>query len=322
MLKVSNIGLEKSEVDYVKKVTDRVVAEVSKIIVGKTREIKMILASLYVGGHVLLEGVPGVAKTTLAKTLAASLQLDFRRIQFTPDLLPSDIIGTMVYNPKTGEFSVRLGPIFANIILADEINRASPKTQSALLEAMQERQVTIEGVTYKLPDPFLVLATQNPIELEGTYPLPEAQLDRFFMRVFIDYPSKTETIEILRRLKKIYDFKVEPVASAKDIIKIRELVWKVHVDESILGYIADIIEESRKHSAVKLGGSPRAAIALLLAAKALALMDGRDYVIPDDVKEVAEPVLNHRIILTTEAIFEGIKPSNVIKDILERVPTP
>ncbi|HIQ02804.1 MAG TPA: MoxR family ATPase [Desulfurococcales archaeon] len=282
----------------------------------------MILASLYVGGHVLLEGVPGVAKTTLAKTIATVLQLEFRRIQFTPDLLPSDIIGTMVYNPKTGEFNVRLGPIFANIILADEINRASPKTQSALLEAMQERQVTIEGVTYKLPDPFLVLATQNPIELEGTYPLPEAQLDRFFMRIIIDYPSKSETVEILKRLKRIYDFKVKPVASAKDILKIRELVWKVYVDESILNYIADIVEESRRHSAVRLGGSPRAAIALLMASRALALMDGRDYVIPDDVKEVAEPVLNHRIILSTEAVFEGVKPVDVIRDILKRVPPP
>ena len=322
MLKVSNTNLEKSEVEYVKKVTDRVLSEVSKIIVGKVREIKMILASLYVGGHVLLEGVPGVAKTTLAKTIAAVLQLEFRRIQFTPDLLPSDIIGTMVYNPKTGEFNVRLGPIFANIILADEINRASPKTQSALLEAMQERQVTIEGVTYKLPDPFLVLATQNPIELEGTYPLPEAQLDRFFMRIIIDYPSKSETVEILKRLKRIYDFKVKPVASAKDILKIRELVWKVYVDESILNYIADIVEESRRHSAVRLGGSPRAAIALLMASRALALMDGRDYVIPDDVKEVAEPVLNHRIILSTEAVFEGVKPVDVIRDILKRVPPP
>jgi len=319
---VSNIGLEKSDLEYVKKITDRVIAEVSKIIVGKVKEIKMILASLYVGGHVLLEGVPGVAKTTLAKTLAAALRLEFKRIQFTPDLLPSDIVGTMVYNPKTGEFHVRLGPIFANIILADEINRASPKTQAALLEAMQERQVTIEGVTYKLPDPFLVLATQNPIELEGTYPLPEAQLDRFFMRIFIDYPNKSETIEILKRLKSIYDFKVNPVASGKDILRIRELVWRVHADESILSYIADIVEESRRHSAIRLGGSPRAAIALLMAARALALMNGRDYIIPDDVKEVAVPVLNHRIILTTEAVFEGVKPTDVIKDILERVPSP
>jgi len=319
---VSNIGLEKSDLEYVKKITDRVIAEVSKIIVGKVKEIKMILASLYVGGHVLLEGVPGVAKTTLAKTLAAALRLEFKRIQFTPDLLPSDIVGTMVYNPKTGEFHVRLGPIFANIILADEINRASPKTQAALLEAMQERQVTIEGVTYKLPDPFLVLATQNPIELEGTYPLPEAQLDRFFMRIFIDYPNKSETIEILKRLKSIYDFKVNPVASGKDILRVRELVWRVHADESILSYIADIVEESRRHSAIRLGGSPRAAIALLMAARALALMNGRDYIIPDDVKEVAVPVLNHRIILTTEAVFEGVKPTDVIKDILERVPSP
>ncbi len=319
---MSNIGLEKSDLEYVKKITDRVIAEVSKIIVGKVKEIKMILASLYVGGHVLLEGVPGVAKTTLAKTLAAALRLEFKRIQFTPDLLPSDIVGTMVYNPKTGEFHVRLGPIFANIILADEINRASPKTQAALLEAMQERQVTIEGVTYKLPDPFLVLATQNPIELEGTYPLPEAQLDRFFMRIFIDYPNKSETIEILKRLKSIYDFKVNPVASGKDILRVRELVWRVHADESILSYIADIVEESRRHSAIRLGGSPRAAIALLMAARALALMNGRDYIIPDDVKEVAVPVLNHRIILTTEAVFEGVKPTDVIKDILERVPSP
>ena len=328
VLKVSSTSSEESrekvKVDpkYVKEVTERVVREVSKVVVGKKEEIKLILASLYAGGHVLLEGLPGVAKTTIAKSIAKALKLDFKRIQFTPDLLPSDIIGTMVYNPKTGEFNLRLGPIFANIILADEINRASPKTQSALLEAMQEKQVTIEGETKKLPEPFMVIATQNPIELEGTYPLPEAQIDRFLMKVEIGYPTREETIEILVRLKEINEFNVEPAATAGDVLKIHNMLWNVYTDEKILNYITDIVEETRRHPDVKIGGSPRAAIALHVVSKAIALMDGRDYVIPDDVKRVAYAILNHRIILKPESEFEGVTPRRVIDDVLKAVPVP
>ena len=313
--------IPKEELEYVKSVVDSILSEVEKVIIGKKQEIKLILASLFVGGHVLLEGVPGVAKTTIAKTLAKSLKLDFRRIQFTPDLLPSDIIGTVVYNQKTGNFEVRLGPIFANIILADEINRASPKTQSALLEAMQEKQVTIEGVTYKLPEPFMVLATQNPIEMEGTYPLPEAQIDRFLMKIDIDYPTKDETIEILRKFEKISSYDIKPIAKP-DFNKIRSLIWRVYVEDSILDYITNIVEESRKHHAVKLGGSPRAAISLYILSRTVALMNGRDYVIPDDVKEVITPVLSHRLILKPEAELEGITVYDVIREIIEKVPVP
>ena len=302
--------------------TDKIVENVSRIIVGKTDVIKYILIALYVGGHVLLEGVPGVAKTLIAKTIARSLNLAYSRIQATPDLLPSDIIGTMVFDPKTGEFKPRKGPLFANIVLFDEINRASPRTQSALLEAMQEKQVTIEGVTYKLPDPFIVIATQNPIEMEGTFPLPEAQLDRFLMKIIVDYPTREETKEILRRIHFIEEFKIEPVASAGEVLEIKSMIPNVKVSDEIINYIIDLVEETRKHPMVKLGGSPRAAISLLLSAKAYALMNGRSYVIPDDVKYVAKPVLRHRILLKPEAEFEGVSSDVVVEDIIKKVQVP
>ncbi len=308
--------------ELVKGITDKIVENVSRIIVGKTDVIKYILIALYVGGHVLLEGVPGVAKTLIAKTIARSLNLAYSRIQATPDLLPSDIIGTMVFDPKTGEFKPRKGPLFANIVLFDEINRASPRTQSALLEAMQEKQVTIEGVTYKLPDPFIVIATQNPIEMEGTFPLPEAQLDRFLMKIIVDYPSREETKEILRRIHFIEEFKIEPVASADEVLEIKSMIPNVKVSDEIINYIIDLVEETRKHPMVKLGGSPRAAISLLLSAKAYALMNGRSYVIPDDVKYVAKPVLRHRILLKPEAEFEGVSSDVVVEDIIKKVQVP
>ncbi len=308
--------------ELVKGITDKIVENVSRIIVGKTDVIKYILIALYVGGHVLLEGVPGVAKTLIAKTIARSLNLAYSRIQATPDLLPSDIIGTMVFDPKTGEFKPRKGPLFANIVLFDEINRASPRTQSALLEAMQEKQVTIEGVTYKLPDPFIVIATQNPIEMEGTFPLPEAQLDRFLMKIIVDYPTREETKEILRRIHFIEEFKIEPVASAGEVLEIKSMIPNVKVSDEIINYIIDLVEETRKHPMVKLGGSPRAAISLLLSAKAYALMNGRSYVIPDDVKYVAKPVLRHRILLKPEAEFEGVSSDVVVEDIIKKVQVP
>lgn len=311
-----------SDIEYASSVTKRVLGEVGKIIVGKEDTLKLILSSLYVGGHVLLEGVPGVAKTSIAKAVARAFKLSFKRIQFTPDLLPSDIIGTMVFDPREGDFKLRLGPIHANIILADEINRAGPKTQSALLEAMQERQVTIEGNTIKLPDPFMVIATQNPIELEGTYPLPEAQIDRFLMKIKIGYPSTSEMKEIIRKLRDIESFKITPVASSEDIRIIRSIIWKIHVDESIVDYIVKIVEGTRSHPDVQLGASPRGAIGLYLASKAYALVSGRDYVIPDDVKAVAHPVLRHRIIVKVESEFEGVTPDKIISDVLKSIKVP
>lgn len=304
----------------------RVLNEASKIVVEREREVKFIVASMIIGGHILLEGVPGIAKTLTARVVSKLFRLTFRRIQFTPDLLPADILGTKVFNPSTGDFEVRKGPIFANIILADEINRASPRTQSALLEAMQERQVTIEGETYKLPDPFVVIATQNPIEMEGTFPLPEAQLDRFLIKLNVDYPSDSGLKEVLKRIDEIEAAieELKPVATAKDIQDAREEVLKARVDEDIYDYIVAIVRESRKHPAVRLGASPRGAIAIYKLARAWAVMEGRDYVVPDDVKAVAEPALVHRIILKPEYEFEGYTPSRVIKEVLAsvKVPTP
>ena len=300
----------------------RALAEVGKVIVGKQEEVKLILASLLAGGHVLLEGVPGVAKTTMAKALASSMSLSFQRIQFTPDLLPSDIVGNYIFNQKTGEFELRQGPIFGNIILADEINRASPKTQSALLEAMQEKQVTIEGNTMKLPSPFMVLATQNPIEFEGTYPLPEAQIDRFLMRLEVGYPTKEETIQMQRKMKGDGSAAVAKVAEEKGIQSMMGMVGGVNVSDTVVGYITDLVEATRVHPAAKLGCSPRAAIALQSASSAVALMENRDYVIPDDVKRVARPIMAHSIVLKQESVLDGVTKGSVIDDVLKSTRSP
>lgn len=305
-----------------KKISDQIVAEVGKVIVGKNEEIKMIEACLIAGGHVLLEGVPGVAKTSIVKAIASTLSLQFERIQFTPDLLPSDIIGTYIFDQKSSDFKLHKGPIFGNLILADEINRASPKTQSALLEAMQERQVTIEGTTLKLPSPFMVLATQNPIEFEGTYQLPEAQIDRFLMRIGIGYPSRQESIEVLKKLKAIAEWRVSPVTGPDALIQMIQNLWSINVDDSIRGYIVDLVEGSRTHSAVKLGASPRAASGLQTAAAAVAMIEGRSYVVPDDVKRVTPHVLQHRLILNQEALLDGITQARVVADILSSTKVP
>ena len=315
--------LNVARVGEARRLVERIAAEISKVVVGKEEEVKLIIASLIAGGHVLLEGVPGVAKTTIARALASATGLEWRRIQFTPDLLPSDIIGVMVLDRKTGEFRFRKGPIFANIVLADEINRASPRTQSALLEAMQERQVTVEGVTYKLPEPFMVIATMNPVEFEGVFPLPEAQLDRFLAKIVIDYPSRDELIEIVRRHDVIEEWPVRSVATADEILELVVAARSIYVDDVVLEYIADIVEATRKHPLLRLGASPRAAIALAKLSRALALIEGRTYVLPDDVKRVAKPVLRHRITLKPEAEIEGnVSPDDIVDQVIAEVPTP
>ncbi|MEM1611414.1 MAG: MoxR family ATPase [Sulfolobales archaeon] len=294
------------------------------LLVEKEKEIRLIVACLIARGHVVLEGVPGVAKTTMAKAVAKLLDLEFKRIQMTPDLLPLDIIGFYIYDQMTGEFRLRKGPIFTNILLADEINRASPRTQSALLEAMQERQVTIEGNTFRLEEPFIVIATQNPVEMEGVFPLPEAQLDRFLVKIETGYMSQKGFRDMLKRIdeidRSIDDLK--PIISKNDVLRTIEEARKVRVDDSIIDYIASIVEATREHPAVKLGGSPRAGIAILRLARAWAYLEGRNYVIPDDVKAVAEPALIHRIILKPEYEIEGVTPSKIVSDILQRVPVP
>ncbi len=301
-------------------------AEIGKIIVGQRRMVDLLLAALLADGHVLIEGVPGVAKTLTAKLLARTVSVGFARIQFTPDLMPSDILGTSVFNPKTAEFAFKAGPIFSNVILIDEVNRAPAKTQSALFEAMEERQVTIDGKTYPLAPPFIVFATQNPLEHEGTYRLPEAQLDRFFFKVDVDYPSLDEETEILvghhaGRTPEHLDL-VQPVLSAEAVAAYRRQVRQVHVEPPLLRYVAQLIHQTRDHSALFLGASPRASIAVMTGAKALAAMRGRDFITPEDVQEVAYPVLRHRIILTPEQEMEGRRPDDVIKSLLERVEVP
>ncbi|MEB3861852.1 MAG: MoxR family ATPase [Desulfurococcales archaeon] len=303
-----------------RELTGRILAEVGKVIVGKEAEVRLILASLLAEGHVLLEGVPGVAKTTLAKAIASALGLRFSRIQFTPDLLPSDVLGTFVLNQRTGEFEFRPGPIFANIVLADEINRAGPRTQSAFLEAMQERQVTLEGRVFKLERPFMVIATMNPVEMEGVYPLPEAQVDRFLVKIDLGYPGWEEEVEILRRSDYIEDWPVEPVAGREQVLWMIEASKKVRVHDSIIRYIVDLVRATREHPRVRLGASPRAAIGILRLSRAMALLEGRGYVIPDDVKRVVKPALRHRILLRHAVGNEIV--DEILDEILSKTPTP
>ncbi|MEM2409822.1 MAG: MoxR family ATPase [Thermofilaceae archaeon] len=312
------------EVREIGEICVRVLGEVGNVIVGKKGVVEKLLVALLARGHVLIEDYPGLAKTLMAKTLAQSLGLHFKRVQFTPDLLPADITGSYVYNQRTGDFELRRGPIFTNILLADEINRAPPKTQSALLEAMQERQVTLDGVTYRLEEPFLVIATQNPIEFEGVYPLPEAQLDRFAMRLRVGYPDESEEVEILRRrIRRGSDeVRVEVVATREEVVEMQRAVERVHVDESILGYIVAIVRATRQHPRVEVGVSPRGAEILMKLARARAAVAGRDYVIPDDVKELAVEALAHRLVLRAEQWVKGVEPESVIRDVLNAVPVP
>jgi MoxR-like ATPase len=305
--------------------------EVGKVVVGQRYLIERLVVGLLADGHVLLEGVPGLAKTLSVKTLSAAIQTSFHRIQFTPDLLPADVIGTLIYNPKDGEFRIKKGPVFANLILADEINRAPAKVQSALLEAMQERQVTIGDQTFPLPDPFLVLATQNPIEQEGTYPLPEAQVDRFMLKLSIKYPTKEEERAILDRMAETgKQITVKPVASVEQILKARQVVNSVYMDDKIKNYIVDLVHATRDPKSYKIevaqliqyGASPRATIYLTLASKAYAFLQGRGYVTPQDVKTIGMDVLRHRVIVSYEAEAEGLASEDVIKRIFDELPVP
>ncbi|HEY9004781.1 AAA family ATPase [Ohtaekwangia sp.] len=325
---MDSVAVEKHE-EHKEKIKE-VYAEVGKVVVGQQYMVNRLMIGLFTNGHILLEGVPGLAKTLTVSTLAQVLHLDFQRIQFTPDLLPADLIGTMIYNQKEGKFEVKQGPIFANIILADEINRSPAKVQSALLEAMQEKQVTIGETTFKLDRPFLVLATQNPVDQEGTYPLPEAQVDRFMMKVYVDYPTKEQEIEIMRRISNMqFNYKVTTMLTKEEIFSIREQVNRVKISESLERYIIELVYATRKPLEYKLneqaqyiqfGASPRASINLNLAAKAMAYMEGRDYVLPEDIKEVALDVMSHRILLNYEAEADNVRPADIIKVILNKVP--
>jgi MoxR-like ATPase len=313
---------------YHTKIRD-VFSEMSQVVVGQDRLLNRLLIGLFTGGHILLEGVPGLAKTLTINTLAKVLELDFQRIQFTPDLLPADLIGTMIFNQKTSEFEVKQGPIFANLILADEVNRSPAKVQAALLEAMQERQVTIGEETFVLDRPFLVLATQNPVEQEGTYPLPEAQVDRFMMKVFVDYLNREDELAVMRRMSNMnFDYEVQPVLGREDLVAIRDEINGITISETLERYIIELVFATRKPMDYNLrdearyiqyGVSPRASINLNLAAKALAYFDRRDYVLPEDIKEVAPDVFNHRIMLNYEAEADGVTTLQVVDSILRKV---
>ncbi|MFZ5970511.1 MAG: AAA family ATPase [Bacteroidota bacterium] len=300
--------------------------EVGKAVVGQKKTIDLMMAGLFTGGHLLLEGVPGIAKTLLSKLVARALSVGFSRIQFTPDLMPTDVIGTTVFNVKTSEFTFNRGPVFANLVLIDEINRAPAKTQSSLFEVMEERQVTVDGVTYPMDFPFLVMATQNPIEQEGTYRLPEAQLDRFLFRLKLTYPTLEQEMEILRKYQEDFSQRslerVQPVMGAAELKQCQEVVEKVHIKDEILGYIARLTENTRHNGNLTLGASPRASLAILRASKAIAAIQGRTFVTPDDVKLVAYPVLNHRILLTAEREMEGLTPEDIIREITEQLEVP
>lgn len=308
----------------------KVASEVSKIVVGQEYMVNRLLIGLFTNGHILLEGVPGIAKTLTVNTLAQVLHLDFQRVQFTPDLLPADLIGTMIYNQKKGEFEVKKGPIFTNVVLADEINRAPAKVQSALLEAMQEKTVTIGETSFKLDRPFLVLATQNPVDQEGTYSLPEAQIDRFMLKVKVDYPTKDEELEVMRRMSNMaFKPELETLLSKEDIFSIRNEVNQVSISESLEKYIIELVFATRNPKSfgleeeayyMQFGASPRASINLNLAAKAMAFMNQRDYVLPEDIKEIAKDVLNHRIILNYEAEADGISTEHIIDKLLKKIP--
>jgi MoxR-like ATPase len=307
----------------VQEVARRVIDNVERVIVGKHREVELVLIAMLCRGHVLIEDVPGVGKTTLAKAIARSLGLRFSRIQCTPDMLPSDITGVSIYNQKTSEFEFRPGPVMAQIVLTDEINRATPKTQSALLEAMEERQVTVDGVTRPMERPFLVLATQNPIEYEGTFPLPEAQLDRFILRIRLGYPTPDQEISMLDAQRLVHPLEqLEQVVDASSFLRAQEVVKEIYLNDLVKQYIVNLVTASRQHEDIYLGASPRGSLALYKTAQARAALQGRDYVIPDDIKYIAEPTLAHRIIVSPAARIKNVDPRDIVADVLGTVAVP
>ena len=302
--------------------------ELKKVIVEQEELLELTLISLLSGGHLLLEGVPGLAKTLMVRALAKALKLDFKRVQFTPDLMPADITGTKIFNMQLREFELKKGPVFTNFLLGDEINRTPPKTQAGLLEAMEEKTVTIDGEIYELPSPYMVIATQNPLEYEGTYPLPEALIDRFLMKIIIDYPSITAENEVVKRHNEGFSSKdldkcnIEAVCSSEDIHRCREVVQGIEVDDTLIKYIVEVVSETRNDNMIEIGSSPRGSVSLLQCSKACAAYSGRDYVIPEDIKKMAVPTLRHRIILKPEIELEGVKSDQVITDILSRIEVP
>lgn len=314
------------DIAFVTNVAEKIKHEIAKVIIGQDNAIDLMLSGLFIGGHILLEGVPGIAKTLTAKMLAKTISVDFSRIQFTPDLMPTDIIGTSVFNLKESEFKFRAGPVFSNIILIDEINRSPAKTQAALFELMEERQVSVDGITYPMEYPFMVLATQNPIEQEGTYRLPEAQLDRFIFKIVMEYPNLDEEKQILQRFNNDFTAKitteVNAVVNANDIKRCSEIVEKIFIKEEIINYIANVVHETRNHGDLFLGASPRASLALLKASKAMAAISGREFVTPDDVRAVSDAVLNHRVIPSPEKEMEGITAQDIIKQIVQKIEVP
>lgn len=310
------------------RLAERIIAEMHKTVVGQDELVEMLVVAVLAGGHVLLEGVPGTAKTLSIRTLARIFDVSFARIQFTPDLMPSDILGTSIYDPRTQQFNLKKGPLFAGLVLADEVNRTPPKTQSALLEAMEERRVTIDGVSHDLPEPFLVCATQNPIEYEGTYPLPEAQLDRFMLKVTVAYPSVEEEQHILTRVQNGFRAQnldtadIHPVLTGSELARYRTEVEAVRVDQPVMRYIVNVIRATRENRHVTLGASPRAAITLLMTSKALAAVRGRDFVTPDDIKTMARPVLRHRLAIRPESEIEGYTGDRIVETLLQTVEVP
>ncbi|HMQ49950.1 MAG TPA: MoxR family ATPase [Saprospiraceae bacterium] len=319
---------ESSRLDLtrIKLASDLIREELHRVIIGQHELIDLLIAGMFSGGHVLIEGVPGIAKTLTAKLLAQTMDIAFSRIQFTPDLMPSDVLGTTVFNLKTSEFTFNAGPIFSNIVLIDEINRAPAKTQAALFEVMEEFQVTVDGETYPMSFPFLVLATQNPIEQEGTYKLPEAQLDRFIIKINLKYPELSDEKAILRRFRNDFQManreKLKVVFTAEDLKACRNLIEQLHIKDELLDYIAQVVHSTRNHGDLFLGASPRASLAIMKLAKTIAAMSGRDFVTPDDIQYAAYPVLNHRIILTPEREMEGYTTKEVIRDIIQKIEVP
>ena len=312
------------DISPIREIAQEVLTEVARVIVGKGEVLQNLFIALLVNGHVYLEGVPGLAKSVMAKTFAKTLGCSYKRIQFTPDILPSDITGSMIYDQKVGDFVVRKGPLFANFVLADEINRCAPKTQAAMLEAMGEKQTTIEGITYPMMKPFITVATANPIEQEGTYPLPEAQLDRFLFKLWLEYPDPEEEVEIMRRqqLGDAGRYEVEAITDPDEIVELQELLNEVYIDEIILQYIRDIIQKTRNHPQILMGAGPRASLVLMKCSKARAAILGRNYVTPDDIRDLCIPALNHRLMLKPEAELEGVNVVSVINKVLDETACP